>query len=113
MDGTRGSAAQERHSARAEVRTGNRVLDPRDLVEVLRVGQAERAHAERVARLLEVALKHLAAHVDKVGADLALVLDAESVELVQPERDWLAVPPEREPQRGLVLAISAENKVDV
>lgn len=43
-------------------RTSNRILDLGDLVEVLRVGQAERAHAEGVAGLLEVALEVFAAN---------------------------------------------------
>lgn len=36
------------------------ILDARNLVEVLRVGQAERAHAERVTRLAKVSLEVLA-----------------------------------------------------
>ena len=44
----------------------------------------------RVAPLLEVALKGARPPVRVVAADLALVLDVEPVQLVQPVRDRLA-----------------------
>lgn len=50
-----------RREGKGRRRTRNGVLDARDLVEVLRVGQSERAHPESVPRLLEVALKVFAA----------------------------------------------------
>ena len=49
--------------------------------------------------LLKVPLERLPAHVHEVAADLARVLDPEAVQLVQPERDRLAVPAHRQLQR--------------
>ena len=54
-----------------------------------------RAHAVRVPPLLEVALEGARPPVRVVAADLALELEVEAVQLVQPVRDRLPVPPGR------------------
>ena len=48
------------------------------------LGYAERAEAEGVARFSEVLLEVTAAHVDVVAADLAVVLDAQAMQPVEP-----------------------------
>ncbi len=57
------------------------------------------AKGRRKGARLEVALKRAAAPVGRVAADLALELLVEPVQLVQPVRDRLAVPAQRQLQR--------------
>mmetsp|Transcript_11497 Transcript_11497/g.29211 ORF Transcript_11497/g.29211 Transcript_11497/m.29211 type:complete len:230 (+) Transcript_11497:250-939(+) len=71
---------------------GNRLVDASHLVEDLVVGDAQAPHPVLVPVLLEVPLKGPAAPVAVVAADLALELLVQSVQLVQPVRDWLPVP---------------------
>jgi len=68
------------------------ILDLGDLVEVLRVGDAQTSHAVGVPPLLEVPLERSPALVGLVAADLALVHDPQAVQLVEPVGDGLAVP---------------------
>jgi len=75
------------------------VVDLDNVVEVLRVGDAEHAHAVRVARLLEVSIEGLTAAVYSVAADLTCVLHAQAVQLIHPVRDGLAVPAKRNVER--------------
>ncbi len=104
MSTCRGRTAQ-RARAGARRRGGRRaptlhcVLDLGDVVEVLGVGNPKRPHAVRVPPLLEVPVKVAPAAVHLAAADLARELDVEAVELVEPVRDRLAVPPERQVQR--------------
>mmetsp|Transcript_14285 Transcript_14285/g.30670 ORF Transcript_14285/g.30670 Transcript_14285/m.30670 type:complete len:231 (-) Transcript_14285:952-1644(-) len=70
------------------------VLDEGDSVKVLRVWDAEALHAVRVPPLLEVALIRARAPIGVVAANLALELEVQPVQLVEPVRDRLAVPAE-------------------
>ena len=79
---------------------GQRVVDGGDVLEVDGVGDLEAFHAVGVAPLLEVHLEGPAAPVAVVAADLALVLDAQAVQLVEPVGNRLAVPAE-----GQVLGV--------
>lgn len=63
----------------------DRLLNRGDLAEEGEIlGYAEGAEAERVARFGEVLLKVATAHVDVVAADLAVVLDAQTMQAVEP-----------------------------
>mmetsp|Transcript_12242 Transcript_12242/g.19680 ORF Transcript_12242/g.19680 Transcript_12242/m.19680 type:complete len:366 (-) Transcript_12242:130-1227(-) len=75
------------------------VLNGCDVVEVLGVGDSQASHSVRMTPLLEVAVEGPAAHVGGAAADLALELHAQSVQLVQPVGDGLAVPAQRQVQR--------------
>mmetsp|Transcript_47362 Transcript_47362/g.88614 ORF Transcript_47362/g.88614 Transcript_47362/m.88614 type:complete len:294 (+) Transcript_47362:80-961(+) len=70
----------------------DRFLDLCDLLEVCGIGDLQASHAKSVSPLLEVSLKRSPTPVGVVPANLALVLDAHSVQLVQPKRNWLAIP---------------------
>jgi hypothetical protein len=72
------------------------VIDGGDILEVDGVRYFEALHAVGVAPLLEVHLEGPPSPVAVVAADLALVLDAQSVQLVQPVRDRLPVPSQRQ-----------------
>ena len=77
-------------------------------MKLLRVGDSEAAHAVSVTPLLEVPLVGARPPVRVVAADLALVLDVKAMQLVQPVRDWLAIPAERQVERvvdGLVILL--------
>jgi hypothetical protein len=49
--------------------------------------------------LLEVSIKGLPTHVQEIRTDFTLVLDTETVQLVQPVRNGLAVPSKRKLER--------------
>ena len=72
------------------------VLDERDIGKVSRVGYAEAAHAVRVSPLGKVALKGLRTAILLIAAYLAVVVEIEAVQLVEPVRYRLAVPAERQ-----------------
>mmetsp|Transcript_106196 Transcript_106196/g.331284 ORF Transcript_106196/g.331284 Transcript_106196/m.331284 type:complete len:457 (-) Transcript_106196:65-1435(-) len=63
--------------------------------------------------LLEVALERPPAPVGVVPADLALVLDAKAVQLVEPEGDRLAVPAQRQVQRVVDRPVLVVVRVEV
>ena len=75
------------------------VVDLDNVVEVLRVGNAEHAHAVSVACLLEVSVEGLTTAVYRVAADLTCVLHAQAVQLIHPVRDGLPVPAKRNVER--------------
>mmetsp|Transcript_59684 Transcript_59684/g.104974 ORF Transcript_59684/g.104974 Transcript_59684/m.104974 type:complete len:223 (-) Transcript_59684:896-1564(-) len=87
------------------------IRDERNVVEVLRVRDAEAAHAVCVLPLLEVLVEGASAPVAVISADLALVLHAQAVQLVHPVGNGLAVPAQREIQRvvyrGIVIVVFA------
>ena len=75
---------------------GEGVIDGGDIFEVDGVGNFEAFHAVGVPPLLEVHLEGSSAPVAVVSANLALVLNAEPVQLVQPVGNRLAVPTKRQ-----------------
>jgi hypothetical protein len=54
---------------------------------------------------LKVSFESSPTHIHVSTADLALVLDAEAVKLVEPVRNRLAIPSERKSQRIVDLAL--------
>mmetsp|Transcript_10826 Transcript_10826/g.28814 ORF Transcript_10826/g.28814 Transcript_10826/m.28814 type:complete len:589 (+) Transcript_10826:23-1789(+) len=86
----------------------DRILDLRDLLEVRGVGDLQTPHAEGMSPLREVTLEGPAAPIGVVATDFALVFDAQAVQLVEPERDRLAIPAQGQVQRvvdGPVLVV--------
>jgi len=61
-------------------------------MELPRVGNTETTHSVGVAPFLKVLIKRLTTFVDVVSANLARVLDAQSMQLVEPVRDRFAIP---------------------
>ena len=68
------------------------IVDGGDIFEVDGVGNFEAFHAVGVPPLLEVHLEGPSAPVAVISANLALVFNAQSVQLVQPVGNRLAVP---------------------
>merc|ERR1712181_202145 len=76
----------------------DRILNFRNFLEMSCVWDFEAPHAECVSPLLEMTFESTPAPVGIVTANLALILDAEAVEPVEPERDGFAVPAQRQVQ---------------
>ena len=68
-------------------------------MKVLGVRQPKSTHPESMPTLLEVSIKGLPTHVQEIRTDFTLVLDTETVQLVQPVRNGLAVPSKRKLER--------------
>lgn len=77
-----------------QILTRNGVFDFGHVGEVGRVGDAQAAHAVGVAPLGKVALERFRPLVRVVAANLAVVAYVETVQLVQPVRNRLAIPAE-------------------
>mmetsp|Transcript_27433 Transcript_27433/g.77615 ORF Transcript_27433/g.77615 Transcript_27433/m.77615 type:complete len:277 (-) Transcript_27433:776-1606(-) len=75
------------------------IVDLCHLVEVLGVWHPQGPHPIDMPPLLEVPLKRAAAPVRSVAADLALELLVQTVQLVEPVRDGLAIPSQWQLQR--------------
>eukprot|EP00050_Salpingoeca_kvevrii_P007597 m.297255 g.297255 ORF g.297255 m.297255 type:complete len:443 (-) comp13570_c0_seq1:266-1594(-) len=71
------------------------VVDQRDVLELGSVGNAKKSHAMCMAPLAKVLLKRLEALVDLVATDFARIGDVQAMQLVEPVRDWLAIPSKR------------------
>lgn len=72
---------------------GQGIIDRGDILEVDGIGDLEAFHAVGVTPLLEMHLEGTTAPVTVVATDLTFVLYTQTVQLVQPVGDRLAVPP--------------------
>ena len=61
-------------------------------MELPSVGDSEAAHSVGMAPFLEVLVKRLTAFVHVVSTNLARVLNAQSMQLVEPVRDGFTIP---------------------
>merc|ERR1719510_1856244 len=75
------------------------ILNLCDLLEVSCVWDLQASHAKGMSPFLEVAFECSAPPVRVVPTDFALVLNAQTMKLVQPERDWFSIPSEWQVQR--------------
>jgi hypothetical protein len=72
------------------------IVDGGDILEVDGVGDLQALHSIGVPPLLKMHLECPSTPVTVVSANLALIFDAKTVQLVQPVRNWLSVPSQRQ-----------------
>lgn len=69
--------------------TGKCVFDLCDIGKVRRVWNSQTPHAVRVSPLREMSLERFGALVRVVTTDLTGVADVQTMQFIQPVRDWL------------------------